>query len=143
MTSKFWPHFAHPDTIELCLDRCLENMGLDYVDLFLAHWPVAMKATSRADLEKARARHAVPPEELGIRKDPETGNEMVDLEYSSKDFGEAVGKHMFWRFWQLGSLSGCMQYGCLCLVERRIYAARVLSTAADLIVVTPDLFSLQ
>lgn len=37
ITSKFWPHFAAPENVELCLDQVLKNMGLDYVDLFLAH----------------------------------------------------------------------------------------------------------
>ena len=106
VTTKFWPHFAHPDTIELCLDKCLENMGLDYVDLFLAHWPVAMKATSRAGLENARALNArdgqaAPLEEQGMLKDPETGKEVVDFEYSSKNFGEAAGKHYYHLFWKL------------------------------------------
>lgn len=94
VTTKFWPQFAHPETIELCLDKCLKNMGLEYVDLFLAHWPFAWKATSRAGLEKARAGQDVPLEEQGQLKVSETGKEqLVDFEYSSKNFGEAVGKH--------------------------------------------------
>lgn len=68
-------------------------MGLACVDLFLAHGPLAMKATSRAGLEKARAGQGVPLEEQGMQKDPESGDEVVDLEYSSQNFGEAVGKH--------------------------------------------------
>jgi diketogulonate reductase-like aldo/keto reductase len=36
ITSKFWPHFAAPENVEICLDICLKEMGLDYVDLWLA-----------------------------------------------------------------------------------------------------------
>lgn len=31
VTMKFWPHFALPDTIELCLDKCLKHKALAYV----------------------------------------------------------------------------------------------------------------
>lgn len=109
VTTKFWPHFAHPDTIELCLDKCLKEMGLEYVDLFLAHWPLAMKATSRAGLEKARAGQDVPLEQQGMQKDPETGKEVVDLEYSSRNFGEAVGKQTLLLFLKLVLFTGCIQ----------------------------------
>ena len=37
VTTKFWPHFGDPENVELCLDICLKQMGLDYVDLYLAH----------------------------------------------------------------------------------------------------------
>ncbi|KAF9887188.1 hypothetical protein FE257_010442 [Aspergillus nanangensis] len=42
-TSKFWPNFASPDNVPLALDKILDAMGLDYLDLFLAHFPVALK----------------------------------------------------------------------------------------------------
>ncbi|KIW86374.1 hypothetical protein Z517_01770 [Fonsecaea pedrosoi CBS 271.37] len=56
ITTKFWPHFSAPENVELCLDQCLKRMGLDYVDLFLAHWPVAFKPISREALENAHSR---------------------------------------------------------------------------------------
>ncbi|KIY04127.1 uncharacterized protein Z520_00819 [Fonsecaea multimorphosa CBS 102226] len=60
ITTKFWPHFSAPENVELCLDQCLKRMGLDYVDLFLAHWPVAFKPISRDALENADKRSFVP-----------------------------------------------------------------------------------
>ncbi|GAB7361434.1 hypothetical protein MBLNU230_g1490t1 [Neophaeotheca triangularis] len=53
ITTKFWHHFGHPDDVELCLDKILHNMGLDYVDLYLAHWPIVSKSLGREALEKA------------------------------------------------------------------------------------------
>jgi diketogulonate reductase-like aldo/keto reductase len=38
VTTKFWPHFAAPGNVEICLDICLKEIGLDYVDLWLAQY---------------------------------------------------------------------------------------------------------
>ncbi|KAE9369403.1 Aldo/keto reductase [Stipitochalara longipes BDJ] len=57
ITTKFWPHFAAPENIEICLDLCLKEMGLDYVDLWLAHWPFAIKPISREALLKAKSNN--------------------------------------------------------------------------------------
>nr|XP_020010903.1 aldo-keto reductase family 1 member C1 homolog isoform X1 [Castor canadensis] len=43
VTSKLWPTFSHPDLVKTCLQRSLENLHLDYVDLYLIHYPLAMK----------------------------------------------------------------------------------------------------
>lgn len=52
VTSKFWPQFAAPENVGKCLDLVLENMGLDYVDLFLAHFPLALRPSG--DVIKAK-----------------------------------------------------------------------------------------
>lgn len=34
--------FSHqPDQVEAALDQTLSDLGLDYIDLYLMHWPVA------------------------------------------------------------------------------------------------------
>jgi L-glyceraldehyde reductase len=33
----------HPDMVEAALDDCLEELGLDYLDLYLIHFPVAFR----------------------------------------------------------------------------------------------------
>ncbi|OJJ05537.1 hypothetical protein ASPVEDRAFT_198768 [Aspergillus versicolor CBS 583.65] len=43
ITTKFWPNFAEPGNVSLALDKILDAMGLEYVDLFLAHFPAAIK----------------------------------------------------------------------------------------------------
>lgn len=41
LTSKVWrDHMHHGDVIKAC-DRSLEDLGADYLDLYLIHWPVA------------------------------------------------------------------------------------------------------
>jgi glycerol 2-dehydrogenase (NADP+) len=40
VTSKVWCTFS--SRVEENLDMSLKALGLDYVDLYLIHWPVAM-----------------------------------------------------------------------------------------------------
>ncbi|KAH8378869.1 hypothetical protein KR009_001850 [Drosophila setifemur] len=39
ITSKLWNHFHEPERVEHACRKTLENFGLDYVDLYLIHWP--------------------------------------------------------------------------------------------------------
>ncbi|EXJ55969.1 hypothetical protein A1O7_08900 [Cladophialophora yegresii CBS 114405] len=66
VTTKFWPHFAAPENVELSLDQSLKLMGLEYVDLLLAHWPVAFKPISREALEHADTGKMASWAEKGI-----------------------------------------------------------------------------
>lgn len=43
VTTKLWNHKHHPDDVPQALQDSLNDLGLDYVDLFLMHWPVAWK----------------------------------------------------------------------------------------------------
>lgn len=40
VTTKLWTTYS--SRAEEGLDKSLKSLGLDYVDLFLVHWPVAM-----------------------------------------------------------------------------------------------------
>ncbi|KAG8216973.1 NADP-dependent oxidoreductase domain-containing protein [Butyriboletus roseoflavus] len=40
ITSKLWGTYHR--RVEECLDQTLANLGTDYLDLYLVHWPVAM-----------------------------------------------------------------------------------------------------
>jgi len=52
LTSKLWNFFHAPDDIEPALDQSLANLGTDYLDLYLVHWPVAFnKDTGNLDFD--------------------------------------------------------------------------------------------
>ncbi|KAF2401552.1 Aldo/keto reductase [Trichodelitschia bisporula] len=41
ITTKLWNNKHHPNDVEKALDQSLADLGTDYVDLWLIHWPVA------------------------------------------------------------------------------------------------------
>jgi len=45
ITTKVWVHLFEPEDIEWSLNQSLENLGLEYVDCLLLHWPFAAERT--------------------------------------------------------------------------------------------------
>ena len=91
VTSKFWNNFNFPEAVEIALNKILTEMQLDYLDLYLAHWPVSFEPTSFGDLKKAVAVPGVSMAEKAIRTN-DSGNEVVDWEHTSTPIAEAAGK---------------------------------------------------
>lgn len=45
ITSKLWNSAHQPDQVEPALDETLQQLGVDYLDLYLVHWPVAFESS--------------------------------------------------------------------------------------------------
>ncbi|KAK9920861.1 hypothetical protein M0R45_029401 [Rubus argutus] len=41
ITSKLWPNDAHPHLVIHALNKSLHNLQLEYLDLYLIHWPIS------------------------------------------------------------------------------------------------------
>ncbi|XP_055475399.1 LOW QUALITY PROTEIN: estradiol 17 beta-dehydrogenase 5-like [Psammomys obesus] len=41
-TTKLWVSFHRPELVQLCLERSLKKLQLDYVDLYLIHFPTSV-----------------------------------------------------------------------------------------------------
>ncbi|KAI9813468.1 MAG: hypothetical protein M1827_004144 [Pycnora praestabilis] len=99
VTTKFWPQFGAPENVEKCLNLVLKNMGLDYVDLYLAHWPVVVKA--RSNIASAKAFPEATNDDLAIATDGKLEGGVLDLEHSASNFAAAAGvKGSFVPTWQ-------------------------------------------
>ncbi|KAB2579573.1 putative oxidoreductase [Lasiodiplodia theobromae] len=60
ITTKLWCNAHHPDDVEPALDDSLRDLGVDYVDLYLMHYPCAFKRGS--DLMPSRPDGKIIPD---------------------------------------------------------------------------------
>lgn len=79
VVSKLWPTDQHPDHVEAACRETLAELGLDYLDLYLVHWPVAWKRPAK--FETHEEKFAV---------DPATGMSMQDTSVALSDTWKAM-----------------------------------------------------
>ncbi len=63
ITSKLWNNAHHPEHVRPALQNTLAALRLDYLDLYLMHWPVALRAEVSLP---AQPEDYIPLEELPV-----------------------------------------------------------------------------
>jgi len=90
ISTKIWPNFYHPDKVQLCCDKILKGMGVDYVDCLLLHWPCAFKPTSLEALNNADAHNQADMAGKAMALD-EQGDLVIDWQWTSSPIAIAGG----------------------------------------------------
>ncbi|EMG49897.1 ARA1 D-arabinose dehydrogenase [NAD(P)+] heavy chain [Candida maltosa Xu316] len=86
ITTKVWPSFYHSP--EKSLDQSLSDLGLDYVDLFLQHWPVCLHGDENGLPKAPKDANG----NLEYDDDPVTGTKFIDVYHTLEDILDNTSK---------------------------------------------------
>lgn len=56
ITTKLWNTCHRPELVQAAFERSLENLQLEYLDLYLMHWPVSFQP---ADVKQPRGEDGI------------------------------------------------------------------------------------
>lgn len=90
ITSKIWPNFYAPETMEWCCDKILAGMQLEYLDCLLLHWPCAFEPISIEALRDADAGNQASMAKKAMKE--VNGRPVIDWKYCSTPIAQAAGK---------------------------------------------------
>lgn len=57
---QLWNSFHAPEDVEPALDESLSRLGVDYLDLYLIHWPVAFKKGKGQQVDRDLTENPYP-----------------------------------------------------------------------------------
>ncbi|KAF4974805.1 hypothetical protein FZEAL_8329 [Fusarium zealandicum] len=83
ITTKVWNHLHEPEEVKWSLENSLANFGLDYVDLFLVHWPIAAEKDANNQPKLSPDGKYIIKKDLTENPEP-TWRAMEELQASGK-----------------------------------------------------------
>ncbi|TKY89644.1 hypothetical protein EX895_001429 [Sporisorium graminicola] len=81
ITSKLWNTAHKPENVEAAYNDTLKELGLDYLDLYLIHWPVAFKAGNDLVPKTEDGKQTVLDRETSI---VDTWKALIELQKAGK-----------------------------------------------------------
>ncbi|KAK8061861.1 hypothetical protein PG994_008227 [Apiospora phragmitis] len=81
--TKVWNHLHEPEEVKWSLNNSLEKFGLDYIDLFLVHWPIAAEKDDKYMPKIGADGKYIIKKELTENPEP-TWRAMEELQESGK-----------------------------------------------------------
>ncbi|KAK8016671.1 hypothetical protein PG993_014860 [Apiospora rasikravindrae] len=81
--TKVWNHLHEPEEVKWSLNNSLEKFGLDYIDLFLVHWPIAAERDDKYMPKIGADGKYIIKKELTENPEP-TWRAMEELQESGK-----------------------------------------------------------
>ncbi|KAH8706933.1 NADP-dependent oxidoreductase domain-containing protein [Phaeosphaeriaceae sp. PMI808] len=86
--TKVWQHLHEPDEVKWSFENSLEKLKMDYIDLFLVHWPIAAESNDSRMPKIGADRKYVIKKDLTENPQP-TWRAMEELNRSGK--ARAIG----------------------------------------------------